>query len=621
MFVLITFIFLLLLGRLFFVQVKDSKWLQAKAAEQWFRDLPLNATRGTISDSNGVTLATSYSTYDIYVKPTRIKNPATVALTLSNILGIEYETIYNKACNVKYSEVLIKQQVDDETSKKVIKANLEGVVLSENSTRYYPYGNLLTQVLGYTTIDNIGQSGLELYYNNYLKGVNGYALEESDVHGVKIDNTLSSYIPSIPGCNLNLTIDVNIQKLCEEALDNLCKDHEPKSATAIVMNPKTGEILAMSSKPSFDLNNVPRNDVSSLMEMSKNLSIVDVYEPGSTFKVLTMAMALQEGVSNESEHFYDPGYRIVDGEKIKCWKLTGHGSQSLTEGLCNSCNSVFVDLALRLGKERLYDYFKTFGFGNTLDIDFMGESKGILMDINSAKKVDYARMGFGQAIAVTPIQLISAICSVLNGGNLLKPYFVKSITNTNGNVIAKNETTVINKTVSNETSGRIKTMLEAVITKSYGIETFIPGYRIAGKTGTSQKYEAGAINNKYVSSFVGAFPANDPEYVLLVIADEPSSGHYYGSIVATPYAKTIFEGIIKYKNIEPNGETLAEDTAKLEKNILLPNLVGLSITEACATLTKLGLLYEIENDGGTVVAQFTPPNTYVYKGAVILLTT
>ena len=506
-------------------------------------------------------------------------------------------------------------------SKKVISANLEGVVLSENSTRFYPYGDLLTQVLGYTTIDNVGQSGLELYYNNYLKGVNGYALEESDVHGVKIDNTLSSYIPSVPGCNLNLTIDVNIQKLCEDALINLCHDHEPKSATAIVMNPKTGEILAMSSKPSFDLNNVPRDDIQKLMEMSKNLSVVDVYEPGSTFKVLTMAMALEEGVSTESEHFYDPGYRIVDGEKIKCWKLTGHGSQTLTEGLCNSCNSVFVDLALRLGKERLYDYYKTFGFGNLLNIDFTGESKGILMDIDTAKKVDYARMGFGQAIAVTPIQLITAICSVVNGGNLYRPYFVKSISDASGNVVAKNQPTLINKTVSSETSERIKTMLEAVISQSYGIETFIPGYRIAGKTGTSQKYEAGAINNKYVSSFVGAFPANDPEYVVLVIADEPSSGHYYGSIVATPYAKTIFEGIIKYKNIEPNGETIEEDTAKLEKNILLPNLVGLSITEACSTLTKLGLLYEIENDGDKVVAQFTPPNTYVYKGAVILLTT
>lgn len=347
-FVLLAFIFLLILGKLFFIQVKDGEWLQAKAAEQWYRDLPLKATRGTISDTNGVTLATSYTTYDIYIKPSRIKDSNKVGLTLSNILGIEYETIFNKICNIQYSEVLVKQKVDETLSKKVIAAGLTGVVLSENSARYYPYGNLLTQVLGYTTIDNIGQSGLEEYYDKYLKGVNGYALEESDVNGVKLDNTLSSFIPSISGSNINLTIDVNIQKLCENALLELVKEYEPKSETAIVMDPKTCKILAMSSKPSFDLNDVPRSNVSDLLNMSKNLSIVDAYEPGSTFKVLTMAMALEEDVTNEEEMFYDPGYRIVDGEKIKCWKLTGHGSQTLTEGLCNSCNSVFVNLALRL---------------------------------------------------------------------------------------------------------------------------------------------------------------------------------------------------------------------------------------------------------------------------------
>lgn len=619
--VLITFIFLLLLGRLFVVQVHDSEWLQAKAAEQWYRDLPLNATRGAIIDANGVTLATSYSTYDVYVKPSRVEDAREVALTLNSILGIEYEVAYTKACNIKYSEVLIKQQVDDTLAKKLISANVSGIVMSENSSRYYPYGDMLTQVMGYTTIDGIGQSGLELYYNDYLKGINGYALEESDVNGVKIDNSLSRYVPSISGCNLELTIDVNIQKLCEDALIELCKEHEPKSATAIVMNPKTGAIVAMASKPSFDLNNIPRDNVEELMQYSKNLSIVDVYEPGSTFKVLTMAMALEEGISTEEERFYDPGYRIVDGEKIKCWKLTGHGSQTLTEGLCNSCNSVLVDLALRLGKDKLYEYYEKFGFGETLGVDFNGESAGILMNIDNAKKVDYARMGFGQAIAVTPLQLITSICSVLNGGELLKPYFVKSVTDANGNVVSNPEKTVLNKTISSETSERIKVMLEAVISQSYGIETFIPGYKISGKTGTSQKYSDGAINNKFVSSFVGAFPADDPEYVLLVIADEPSSGHYYGSIVATPYAKMIFEGIIAYKNIEPNGDTLIDDINKMEKNILLPNLVGLSITEASSILTKLGLLYEIENEGTIVQAQFTPPNTYVYKGAVILLTT
>ncbi len=387
------------------------------------------------------------------------------------------------------------------------------------------------------------------------------------------------------------------------------------------MDPKTCKILAMSSKPSFDLNDVPRSNVSDLLNMSKNLSIVDAYEPGSTFKVLTMAMALEEDVTNEEEMFYDPGYRIVDGEKIKCWKLTGHGSQTLTEGLCNSCNSVFVNLALRLGKDKLYEYYDLFGFGDYLNVDFSGEGSGILMDKDSAKKVDYARMGFGQAIAVTPLQLITSISSVLNGGKLLQPYFVDSITDANGNIIAENSTKVINNTVSEDTSNRLKTMLEEVVSHSYGIETFIPGYRISGKTGTSQKYENGVINNKFISSFIGTFPANDPDYVVLVIADEPSSGHFYGSIVATPYAKMIFQGIIDYKSIKPNRTTIDSDLARLEKNILLPDLVGKSLTEACTTLARLELLYEIENDGLYIKEQFTPPNTYVYKGSVILLTT
>lgn len=619
--VLITFIFLLLLGKLFVVQIIDGKWLQSKASEQWYRDLPLNATRGSIKDANGVILATNYSTYDVYVKPARVEDSGKVALAINSVLGIDYEIAYTKACDKRYSEVLIKQQVKSELANKLISMNLPGIVFSENSSRYYPYGDLLTQVMGYTTIDGVGQSGIELYYNDYLKGLNGYSLEESDVHGVKIDNTLSTYMPSIPGCSLELTIDVNIQKLCENALIELCKEHKPKTATAIVMNPNTGAIVAMASKPSFDLNNIPRDNVADLMQNSKNLSIVDVYEPGSTFKVLTMAMALEEGVSTESERFYDPGYRIVDGEKIKCWKLTGHGSQTLTDGLCNSCNSVLVDLALRLGKDNLYKYFSKFGFGNKLGVDFMGESVGILMNKDNAKKVDYARMGFGQAIAVTPLQLISAICSVINGGELLKPYFVKSIQDANGNVISNTEKTVLNRTISKETSDRIKVMLEEVISHSYGIETFIPGYKISGKTGTSEKFSNGAKNDKFISSFVGAFPADNPEYVLLIVADEPSSGHYYGSIVATPYAKTVFQGIIDYKHYEANKDTIQDDTNRLERNILLPNLVGLSITEATNILTKLGLLYEIEYNGDYVLEQYIPPNTYVYKGAVIVLTT
>ena len=620
MFLLVISIFFVLIIRLFVIQIIQSNWLTSKAASQWTRDLPINAKRGNITDVNGANLAESYSSYDVYVRASMVSEPVKVAKLLSQVIGLNYEDTFKKVTNTMVSESLIKLQLDDVSAKKIIDANLSGIMLSENNKRYYPYGDLLTQVLGFTTIDNVGQSGIELYAEKYLKGVKGYALEESDVNGVKIDNTLSTYIPPIDGCNVKLTIDVNIQQIVENALKVLCEEQKPKTATAIVMNPNTGEIVAMSSKPSFDLNNPPRDNVAELLQNVKNLSIVDIYEPGSTFKVLTTATALEEKVTTPNEGFYDPGYRIVDGEKIKCWKLIGHGQQTMTDGLCNSCNSVFVDLALRLGADTMYEYFEKYGFGSPLGVDFLGEASGILMDKESAKRVDLARMGFGQAIAVSPIQLITAICSVLNGGNLLKPYFIKEVTDVNGKMVYHNQPTVLNKTISEGTSAQIREMLEKVVTKSNAINAFIPGYRVSGKTGTSQKYEDGKIVQKYVSSFVGAFPADKPEYVVLVIADEPSAGNYFGSVVATPYAKLIFEGIINYKQFKPT-ENVEEEEKLLEKNIQMPNLVGLSLTEAVAKLTSLGLQYEIAGEGEFVKNQTPPPNTMVFKNSIVVLDT
>lgn len=620
MFLLVISIFFVLIIRLFVIQIIQSNWLTSKAASQWTRDLPINAKRGNITDVNGANLAESYSSYDVYVRASMVSEPVKVAKLLSQVIGLDYEDTFKKVTNTMVSESLIKLQLDDVSAKKIIDANLSGIMLSENNKRYYPYGDLLTQVLGFTTIDNVGQSGIELYAEKYLKGVKGYALEESDVNGVKIDNTLSTFVPPIDGCNVKLTIDVNIQQIVENALKVLCEEQKPKTATAIVMNPNTGEIVAMSSKPSFDLNNPPRNNVAELLQNVKNLSIVDIYEPGSTFKVLTTATALEEKVTTPNEGFYDPGYRIVDGEKIKCWKLIGHGQQTMTDGLCNSCNSVFVDLALRLGADTMYEYFEKYGFGSPLGVDFLGEASGILMDKESAKRVDLARMGFGQAIAVSPIQLITAICSVLNGGNLLKPYFIKEVTDVNGKMVYHNQPTVLNKTISEGTSAQIREMLEKVVTKSNAINAFIPGYRVSGKTGTSQKYEDGKIVQKYVSSFVGAFPADKPEYVVLVIADEPSAGNYFGSVVATPYAKLIFEGIINYKQFKPT-ESVEEEEKLLEKNIQMPNLVGLSLTEAVAKLTSLGLQYEIAGEGEFVKNQTPPPNTMVFKNSIVVLDT
>ena len=619
-FLILLAVFMLILFRLGYVQFISGGWLQAQVSAQWMRELPLNANRGIIYDANGNILATNYSTYDVYVRASMVQDANAVAHVLNKYLGIAYEVALTKAQDKSISESLIKLQVPTETAEKIIDENIPGILLSENSRRYYTYGDLLTQVLGYTTIDNIGQSGLEAYYNKYLTGVDGYVLDQSDVHGVKIENTMSHYIPSIAGCNLNLTIDVDIQIACENALKKLCEEQKPKTATAIVMDPNTGAILAMSTKPSFDLNNIPRDNLTELMKNSKNISIVDVYEPGSTFKVLTTATALEEGVTTELEHFYDPGYRIVDGQKIKCWKHIGHGSQTMEEGLCNSCNSVFIDLALRLGKEKMYQYFEKYGFGNLTNIDFAAESGGILLDYDRAENVDVARMGFGQAIAVTPLQQIRALCSVLNGGYLLEPYFVSSITDANNKTIYKKDRTVVGRTISEETSARVRSMMEKVLIKSNAIEAFIPGYRVSGKTGTSYKYENGVVVDKFVSSFAGAFPADKPEYVVLVIVDEPSAGAYFGSVVATPYAKMIIQDIINYKGYKPN-ENLESDLKLMEKTIEMPSLYGLSLTEACTKLTSLGLQYEIAGEGEYVVEQTPTPGTMLYKNAVVIITT
>ncbi len=614
--VVLIILFITITGRLLYIQVFQGGFLQARATEQWTRDLPLAAERGSIYDTNGSALAVSYTTYNLYVRAREVKDSTAVASLLSSKLNLDYMQTFEKVNNNTVSEVLIKMQVEKNTALEIFNAGYSGVYLSESVSRYYPYGNLLTQVLGFTTIDNIGQAGLEAYYNELLSGVQGYSLVQSDLQGKELYNSLTTFIPSVAGFNISMTIDVNIQLKVEQTLEKLMAEQKAKSATAIVMDPNTGEIIAMSTKPSFDLNNVPRYDVSSMLQQMKNQAIVDVYEPGSTFKILTMASALEAGVAHLSDGFYCPGYTIIDGQKIKCWKSTGHGSQDLTDGLCNSCNCVFTQLALKLGLDRFYNFFESFGLDDQTGIDFLGESGGILMDKDGVKTVDLARMGFGQAIAVTPLQLITAISACVNGGYLVEPYMVKSITNSDGKIILNNSKTVVRQVVSNQTSAMINKMLEGVVSKA-GNYTFVDGYEIGGKTGTSQKYENGKINGQYVSSFIGTYPASNPEYVVLIVVDEPGTGAYYGSVVASPYAKEIFSGIFEYKNVP---KTTVIYTSVVT-NITLPNLINMSLTEACLTLSNLGLYYEIQGDGGFIFAQLPPAGTLVYKGQTICLIT
>ncbi len=615
--IVFAFSFLIVLIKLFVVQVVNSKHLQLKAMSQWTRDLSISGLRGNIFDCNGEVLATSYHTYAVYVRANAVKEPEKVASKLSEKLELDREKVLSKVVNKKVSESLIKTQVEVDIAKDILTQNLDGVYLSEVNSRFYPYQDMLTSVLGFTDIDSAGQAGLERYYNPFLTGINGTTFVESTITGREISNATTSFLMGERGCDVYLTIDSSIQLLLENIAKRALIEQKAKGIGAIVMDATNGEIKAMVTLPSFDLNNPPRDDVATLLELSKNTSIVDVYEPGSTFKLFTLAAALSENITREDEVFYDPGYRIVDGEKIKCWRTRGHGRETLVEGLCNSCNSVFMDLGLRLGKDKLYSYLSRFGFGQATGVDFAGESSGIMMDKNFIKNVDLARISFGQAVAVTPLQMIRGVCAVLDG-TLYQPRFIQQIVTPDGHSKKVNSIPVA-KVLDESICNRIRQMMESVVSTK-GLYSFVEGYRIGGKTGTAQKYEDGHIaNGKYVSSFVGCFPVDKPQYVLLFCVNEPSAGAYYGSVVAAPYGKQFFSGLFGYLGVKPTH--LTEDMLRMQANIEVPNLVGLSVTQATSLLKKLKLEYEIDGEGDYISWQSVASGEMLFAGAIVELKT
>lgn len=613
----ITFIFILLIGRLVYIQIFQGQELQSRAIDQWTRDLPLQAERGKILDITGRTLATNYTTYSIYVRPNATEDKNAVASLLAAVLDKNFDTIYQKI-QKNVSEVTVARQVEKEKTDIIRNKGLKGIYISEDNSRFYPYGDYLTQVIGFTNIDGAGQNGLEVYYERYLKGVNGINLTQTDIHGIELKNNTDKYIPAISGCDIVLTVDYGIQKLAEEAAKDAYNTYKSNSASVIVMDVKTGAVLAMATSPSFDLNNPPRNDVTMLNALTKNQLITDVFEPGSTFKIFTLSAALEEGKTSLKDNFYDPGYRLVDGKKIKCWKSGGHGSQTLQQAVNNSCNCCFVDLALRLGKDEFYNYLNSFGFGKSTGIDFPAESKGIIMGKNSAKTVDLARMGFGQAVAVTPLQLLSSGCAVVNGGKLMKPYFVNEIRSYDGKAVYINNPVKAAQVISSSTSATMRDILEEAVNSGSGKHAKVNGYRIGGKTGTAQKYENGVIaRGKYVSSFIGFAPMEDPQYAVLAIVDEPEGYLYYGSLVAAPYVSYMFSGIFAQKGIEP--ANLEDDIIKDKKDIEMPALIGLSYSEAAAKLKMLGLQYEVAGISGNVINQVPAVGTMIAKNTVTLI--
>ena len=412
--------------------------------------------------------------------------------------------------------------------------------------------------MGFTSTDGKGQSGLELYYDKYLSGIDGETLYETDIVGVEINGGKASYIPATNGLNLKLTIDYDVQQLCESALEQAMTVHKAKSAQMLVIDPNSGAIRALAIKPSFNLNEVPRDDLSALNSLGRNGLICDIYEPGSTFKVLTASANVEEYLQGNPKafspnHVYNSSrYRFIDGQKVKCWsdhKNGKHSALTLQGGLNNSCNPIFVDIATSLGKETMYKYIQLFNYGSVTGVDFSGESQGMVLPVSAVQNVDLARIAFGQTIAVTGLQLACATAAAVNGGYYYTPYLVSEIYSEDGVIAEKIEPKLKNRVISKKASEIVSAMLEQVVSEGSGKKAYIEGYRVAGKTGTAQKYQNGIIaGGKYVSSFVGYFPADNPKYLALVIIDEPV-GEYYGSAVAAPYAKQVFEGIINIKGL------------------------------------------------------------------------
>ena len=611
----VVFFFFVLIGRLACLQIKEGEIYSAKAAEQWYRDLPLAAGRGIIYDRTGNTIADNMTVYTVYVRPGSVTEPERVAEVLSDELGADKAKLEEKIRLRAVSEITVRKNVDAVTGEKLINLGLDGVYFSADYKRCYAYPEFLAQVVGFTDADNVGQNGLEGYYDKYIKGIAGSELVQSDNGGKEIATLERFYIPPVKGANVYTSLDINIQAYCEQAVCAATEEWKAKGATVAVMRANDGGIVAMAQSPSYSLDDLPRDDVEKLNAYSKNKMIVDVYEPGSTFKIFTTAIAIENGVVNDNSRFFCAGHRMVDGQRIRCWRSRGHGSQNLAEGVKNSCNCVFMDLALRLGTDKLYSGLKSFGFGAKTGVDFFGESSGLMMNSKKVKSVDLARIGFGQAIAVTPVQMLVGVCEAVNGGKKVSPHFVEKIAYDDGKTLYEFSSPDI-RIIGERTSAEMRTLLENVVKEGSGKKASVTGYRIGGKTGTAQKYENGHIaTGKYVSSFVGFAPADNPEYVILMTVDEPSSGAYYGSIVAAPYVGDIFSKIFAYEQIAPT------DNAEKIEYIDMPELTDKSVDYALNELKKLGLYVECAGDGDTVISTLPLSETKVKKGDVVLIRT
>ena len=553
-FVAVFFIMMFLIGRLVYLMIFCSEYYGNKAENLHERERDIKAARGKLLDSNGTVLATNKSVCTISVIHNQMEEPEKVIAMLVKELGISEEAARKRVEKVSSIE-RVKTNVAKETGDAIRAYGLSGVKVDEDYKRYYPYGTLASKVLGFTGADNQGILGLEVKYDEYLQGTNGKILTLTDARGIEIENAGESRLEPVNGYDLCLSLDYNIQMYCEQAAKKVCTKKSADSVSVIVMNPQNGELMAMVNYPEFDLNDpftlvgdngeaVSAEEKQNLLnKMWRNQCISDTYEPGSTFKIITAAAALEEGVVKLDDAFFCPGYKIVEDRRIRCARTTGHGAETFETGIMNSCNPVFMELGERLGAENFVGYFKQFGLLSKTNIDLPGEAGTIMHKTENIGPVELATISFGQSFQITPIQLVTTVSSIINGGTRVTPHFGVSVQDADGNTVKTFSYETHENICTAETSETMRYLLEKVVSEGTGKNAKIEGFSIGGKTATSQTLPRS--DHKYISSFLGFAPADNPQVLVLVVINNPQ-GIYYGGTIAAPVAKEIFENILPY---------------------------------------------------------------------------
>lgn len=611
--------FLLIIGKVFYIQVIEYNKLNSYAESLWSRNLPVEGNRGIIYDINGVVLADNITTTSLVIIPNQVGDKEDTAKKISDILESDYNDMLKHVSKKSSIERVHPEgrRLSYEIADKIADLKLPGVYLVKESKRYYPYDTLMSHTIGFVGIDNQGLSGLELMYDDYLTGEYGAIKYFSDAKGSRLELN-EVYEKPQDGINMTLTINYDIQASLERELDNAVTKYNPDQALGIAMNPKTGEILAISSRPNFSPTDYQNYTVE---EINRNLPIWMTYEPGSTFKIITLASALEEKIVDlDNDNYYDSGATKVENATIHCWKHGGHGAQTYLQVVENSCNPGFVQLGLKLGKDTLFNYLSLFGFGTKTGIDLNGEGTGIIFDLAKVGPVELATTAFGQGVSVTPIQQITAVSAAINGGYLYKPYIVKSLNEPETNsVILENNPTIVRKVISDDTSAKVRYALESVVTNGTGRPAFIDGYRVGGKTGTAQKVKDGKyMIGNYIVSFIGFLPADDPEIVVYIAIDNAKGVTQYGGTVAAPIARQVLLDAIDALNIEKRED--AQDKKynyNDKKYIEVPNVEGMNVDEAIKELKSFKV--EFSGSGSQVSIQTPSAGTRILEGETIKL--